>query len=432
MEIKFSDGSLELPENPAQAGDFLADMVRNHGRNTSGGRDLKWDEFVDLTQSPDVRPLLARTVQQLIREPLDPIMVITSLFEKVQAPMMGHQILTGAMGAFYAGDVGEHTAYPEVQFQIGGGTQVAYVGKSGIQASFTDEALRASTWDLMALHLREMNRALKRHKEQKAVSFLKELGTELFNNLTPETSLFGVTTGRGISMAANGTLIMDDLFQGMAHMSEEGFAPDVLLINPLFFYMFIQDPVMRNMMLAHGGGDYFNQWTGNPGPQDPWSNGSMGKLGPSRGNRITPGPGLRGQPEAGRVATGVAGREHGMTAAPPLPTSYFPWNFRVVVSPLVPFDKDTGSGDLLLLSSNDIGYLLVDEEPVQVEWRDEAVDKTMIKLRERYGFGLANEGQAVGVFKNVRLDRQYWDGTVQATGTISADIAADADLTSLF
>jgi len=67
----------------------------------------------------------------------------------------------------------------------------------------------------------------------------------------------------------------------MAHMAEEGFQPDVILLNPLFFYQFLQDPVLRNMMLAHGGGDYFTKWSGNPGPRDPWSNGSMGAQGPS-------------------------------------------------------------------------------------------------------------------------------------------------------
>jgi hypothetical protein len=220
---------------------------------------------------------------------------------------------------------------------------------------------------------------------------------------------------------------MDDLFTGMAHMSEEGFTPDILLMNPLFFYLFIQDPVMRNMMILHGGGSYFNNWTGQAGPLDPWSNGSMGAQGPSLGNRIVPG----GSP-AGGTATGIAGREHGMTAAPPMPTSYFPWPFRIVVSPLVPFDPVTKLGDIFLLSSGNIGYYLVDEDLTQVEWRDEDVEVQKVKLRERYGFAVAHEGQGVGVIKNVPLRRNYWDGTVHAhTLDVDSEIAPDSDLSAV-
>ena len=81
----------------------------------------------------------------------------------------------------------------------------------------------------MATNLRLMGAALVRHKEQKAVSFLRGLGTSLFDNEEPATSLFGVTTGRDITLAANGSLAMGDLLKGMAHMSEEGFMPDTLL-----------------------------------------------------------------------------------------------------------------------------------------------------------------------------------------------------------
>ena len=371
----------------------------------------------------EIRPLLQSSMEILIREPVEPMMHITGLYNRVAAKGLQTQVLAGAMGAVTAADIPEHGTYPEVMFQIGGALQTAWIGKSGIAVSFTDEALRYSTWDIMALNLRHMGRALVRHKEQKAVAFLRTLGTELFNNASPTTSLFGVCTGRGLDGLGNGSMTMDDLFKGMAHMDEEGFSPDVLLMNPQFFYLWLQDPLLRGMVLSHGGGQWFNQGTGMAGPLDPWSNGSMGAQGPSLGNKIVPG----GSPSGG-TATGIAGREHGMTAAPSVP-GYFPWPFRIVVSPLVPFDPTTKLGDIYLLSSGNIGFYLEDEAVRSVEWRDEAVDTVKVKFLERYGFAVAHEGQGVGVFKNVKLERNYWDGVLSAmTMNIDSEISPTASV----
>lgn len=433
MKLKLRDGSLDLPENKRQAARYVADMFLNSGRVADEDIQVDWEDMyrnislkhTDATTAPDIRPLLQSSLEILIREPVEPLMVITGLYNRVQARGLNTQVLAGAMGSVTAEDIPEHGTYPEVMFQIGGAMQTAYIGKSGIAASFTDEALLYSTWDIMALNMRLMGAALVRHKEQKAVSFLKTLGTELYNNASPSTSLFGVCTGRGLDMAANGSLRMDDLFKAMAHMAEEGFQPDVMLINPLFFYSFIQDPVMRTMMLAHGGGAWFRPWNGQEGPLDPWSNGGMGSQGPSLGNRIARGSSSPG----GGAATGIAGREHGMTAAPPLPAPYFPWPMQVVVSPFVPFDPESLLGDVYLLSSGNVGFHLVDEDPVTVEWRDENVDVVKMKIRERYGFAVAHEGQGVGVLKNVKLARNYWDGVVRAhTMDVDAEIAADATI----
>ncbi len=426
MKFKLRDGELALPTGEKEAASFIADLFSNQGRVPDQDKQIDWEDMYkiltpkrneDTVHSSEIRPLLQSSMEILIREPLEPLMIITGLFNRVQAKGLTTQVLAGALGgAVYAADVPEGGTYPENMFQIGGALQTAYIGKSGIQASFTDEALRYSTWDIFAMNLRMMGQALVRHKEKKASAFLSTLGTRLFDNADPTNSLFGVCTGRGLDMAANGSLTVDDLFKAMAHMAEEGFQPDVMLVNPLFFYQFLQDPVMRNMMLAHGGGEYFSKWGGVVGPRDPWSNGAMGAMGPTTGNKLVPSGAATGE-----TPTGIAGREHGMTSTFPMP-GYFPWSFRIVVSPLVPFDAETLLGDIYLLSSGNVGYFLVDEELTQVEWRDESVDIAKVKMRERYGFAIANEGQGVGVMKNVKLGRNYWDGTVKA---ISQEVIAE-------
>ena len=296
MAFKMTDGTrLELPNNKKAAARYVADMISNRGTLPDTEEMVTWNEFVnvispknrDAISSSEISPLLQQSMEILIREPVEPRMVITPLFSRVQAKGLNTQILTGAMGAVYASDVQESGTYPEVNFQMGGAVSTAYIGKSGIAASFTDEALRYSTFDIMAKNLELMGNAMVRHKEQKAVAFLKQLGTALFDNLQPSSSLYGVCSGRGVKedgagvpkLTANGSMTMENLMRGMAHMAEEGFSPDTLLMHPLFYYTFLQDPVLKTMMLAHGGGSIFNMYTGDPGSQDPWSNGALGGRG---------------------------------------------------------------------------------------------------------------------------------------------------------
>ena len=427
MSFKLIDGTeLQLPSNRKAAARYLADMIRNRGMLPDSEDRVNWETFAntispknqDLVRASEITPLLQESMEILIREPVEPNMVITPLFNRVQAQGLNTQILAGAMGAVYAGDVQEHGTYPEVNFQMGGAVSTAYIGKSGIAASFTDEALRYSTFDIMAKNLELMGNALVRHKEQKAVQFLKQLGTSLFDNLNPAQSIYGVTTGRGMNengnaLEGNGSLSMDNLMRAMAHMSEEGFTPNILLMHPLFYYSFIQDPVLRNMMLAHGGGSIFNPYTGDPGPLAPYSNGALGARGPSNGTRVVNprGTGTNGSAQSESI-TSVLERSQLMTSAPKLP-GYFPFNFQIIVSPLCPYDPEAELGDIFLLSGGNVGFHLVDEAPTTVEWRDENTETVKVKIRERYGFAVAHEGQGVGVFKNVKRAENLWDGTTK-------------------
>ena len=221
MKFNLKDGgSVELPDERKAATRFVTDLFRNQGRCEDEGVAMEWEDMYkllsprhqnDAITSANIRPLLQSSMEVLIREPVEPLMVITGLFTRVVAKGLSTQVLAGAVGAVTAADIPEHGTYPETMFQLGGGMQTAWIGKSGLAASFTDEALRYSTWDIMAMNLRLMGAAMVRHKEQKAVSFLRELGTELFNNSSPTTSMFGVCTGRDLAMQPNGTMTMDDL-----------------------------------------------------------------------------------------------------------------------------------------------------------------------------------------------------------------------------
>jgi hypothetical protein len=432
MSFRLKSGrELELPTNEKQAARYLADMITHRGELPDSDESVEWEDFAETLLSKDtqttseLQPLLEQSVELIIREPIEPMLVITGLYNPVRSKGLSTRVLAGALGAVYAQDVQEHGTYPEVSIQVGGAVQTAWIGKSGIAASFTDEALRYTTWDILAMNLRLMGAAMARLKEQKAVSFLTSLGTTLFDNATPANSLFGVCTGRDITLNANGTMTMDDLMRGYAHMTEEGFPPSIILVHPMTYFMWLRDPVMRLMMLNFGGGEMFNPWSGNTGPRSNWSNGSMGAMGPSTGHKLVPGGSASGE-----SATGLTGRSQLANSGPNVP-GYFPFSMSVMASPFVPYDPETNLCDVYLLSAGNVGFYMIDEDLQQVQWRDEDVEAVKVKLRERYGFAVAHEGQGVGVYKNVYTGRNYFDETVSGTAVSPSAITSTATISPL-
>ena len=127
--LKLIDGTeLALPSNKKAASRYLADMIRNNGQLVDSEQKVSWKAFAetispknkDMVKASEITPLLQTAMEILIREPVEPNAIITPLFTRIQAQGLNTQILMGAMGAVYAGDVQELGTYPEVNFQMGG------------------------------------------------------------------------------------------------------------------------------------------------------------------------------------------------------------------------------------------------------------------------------------------------------------------------
>jgi hypothetical protein len=182
-----------------------------------------------------------------------------------------------------------------------------------------------------------------------------------------------------------------------AQILNQGFVANTLLLHPLSWVMFVKDPTLRAFALANGGGTFFAGWNGSPAGQAPWQNGPQGKLGMGMGQNIVP-----GSAASGDVATALTGYSQTISSSPQLP-SYFNVPFRILVSPLVPFDPRRKLTNIFMFDASELGALIVSEEVTTEEWTDPARDIRKIKLRERYGIGIFNEGQAIAVAKNVHV-----------------------------
>lgn len=371
----------------------------------------------DALSVPNAPMLMPKVISNIVKEAQEPLLVGTSLLQRINYSY-GQTITFPAVGALVAADIAEGQEYPERSLQMGGSTVTANIGKSGVAVKVTDEMIRYSQFDVIGMHLRAAGRALARHKEIKIFNLIRAMGVPVFDNLNPTRSIKGVCTGRDLSGAGNGSVTMDDLFDAYAQIITQGFFPNTLLMHPLTWVMFVKDATLRAFVMQNGGGTFFATWTGNPAARAPWDNSGQGGLGMSSGQDIMPGGNA-----AGMTPTSLLGYPQTLNSGPVLP-SYFNVPFRIIVSPFVHYDPRRKLTDIYMFDASELGVLIVDEEVMTEEFDDPRVDIRKIKLRERYGLGVLNEGKAIATLKNVHVVPNEVVLPAQANIDISGGIAA--------
>lgn len=395
------------------------DYIWKHGgRQPDSGGTIGLTDILATTNASIFFP---QVVENIIKEAAEPLLVGTSLLTRINYKY-GQTITFPAVGALEAADIAESEEYPERTLQIGGGTVTCKIGKSGLAVKVTDEMIRYSQWDVIGMHLRAAGRALARHKEKKIFNMIQAFGVRVFDNANPARSQYGVTHGRNLQGQANGSLVVDDIFDAYASVLLQGYNPNTLLMHPLTWVMWIKDPTLRAFALANGGGVFFATWTGSPSQRAPWDASSQGSQGYTAGQTITPQLTPTGQAVPHSVtATPTLSYPQTITSAPVLP-SYANLPLAIIVSPFVPFDARSRLTDVFLFDRNELGAVVVDEDPNTGQWEDPARDIVKIKIRERYGVTVFAEGRSIARIANVRVVPNEIVLPPQATIDISSTI----------
>lgn len=370
----------------------------------------------DALSVPNAPLMMPKVISNIVKEAAEPLLVGTSLLQRIDY-QYGQTITFPAVGALQAADIAEGMEYPERSVQMGGSTVTASIGKSGLAVKVTEEMIRYSQFDVIGIHLRAAGRALARHKEQKIFDYIRSMGVCVFDNVSPTASLKGVTTGRSLDGSGNGSVTMDDIFDAFAQVITQGFMPNTLLMHPLTWTMFVKDATLRAFVLASGGGTFFATWTGNPAGRAPWG-ADQNKMGVSGGQLITP-----ASAASGDAASSLYSYPQTLNSGPVLP-SYLNVPFRIIVSPFVPYDPRKKLTDIYMFDSSELGALIVDEDVMTEEFDDPRVDIRKIKLRERYGIGIFNEGKAIATLKNVHVVPNEIVLPAQANIDVSGSVAA--------
>lgn len=343
------------------------------------------DELLHDAMTPnDVPMLMPKIVSQIVREAVEPMQVLTPMLAEIR--YSGPSITFPSVGGMSAADIGPGMRYPSRELDFGG-TIVANIGKSGLKVHFTDEVIRYSVFDVVGLHLRAAGRALQRHKEQKVADLVLNLGQTSFDN-SGGTSLHGYTQGRDINLNGNHTITIDDIFVMYADLFNAGFIPNTFIVNPIGWLIFARHSTLRAWAFQNGQAPIFRTAEGKPGNIGP---GGV-NLGPSGGSGST----YRNINQS--------------TAYTPYPNELFPANLSMVVSPWVTFNSTTNVTDIILLDRSELGVLVTDQPPITEKWDDPARDIQTIKIMERYGLAINNEGEGIVIAKDVSTAKGFdWE-----------------------
>lgn len=350
----------------------------------------------DALSHSDAPRFFPTTVENIVRESIEPYLVGTNFLTRLSYKAGQLISIPSVMGGMYAADIDEGMEYPERSLNFGPGLKIADIGKSGLAFKITEEMRRYSQYDIVGMLLREAAKAMARHKEQKIWNMISKHGIVTHDNLTPANSVFGTTTGRGITGAANGSLLLDNIYEAYGQVLLNGFNVNTIVIHPLTFTMFMTDPVMRSVCLATGN---MSQWVNGPAGflnKDPFAKGALGARGPVTTSGTHP------NALSGNYTALNQYNFNGTGGGFNLP-GYGGVSLNIQVSPHVPYNPVSRLTDIYMFEAGSIGALIVDEEVTMDEVPDKLRDITKVKLRERYMIAPLNDGKAGCVIKNVKV-----------------------------
>ena len=222
----------------------LHSLFKNNGRDITG----EVMSIKDTLATPNIATIMKRVIEEVVLEGIEPNLIGQSLLQRIEfnGPYVT-EVKFRTLGAIDVGDISmaEGQEYPEFSTTNGGGQVSAIIGKYGLAVRITEEMLNNNQWDVVGYTLRELGKAMARAREENIFNVINNAGVVVFDNLHPNQSLLGRTTGRDLSGAGNGSFTADDMYDMYASTLERGFTPDVILCHPLAWATFAKDPVLR-------------------------------------------------------------------------------------------------------------------------------------------------------------------------------------------
>lgn len=327
-----------------------------------GGEEGASASFSEMLASPSAAVLIPKVVVGAMRQAAEPLYIGSKLLQKVRFKGQGNSMIFPSIGVMRAFDVAESQEIPEdtIDWQTHETPEVR-IGKSGVRVRFTEEMISDSQWDIVSMLIKEAGRAMARHKEQKIFLNFSKYGHTVFNNLdaNPEAH----TSGLDVDGNKNGTMSAEDFLDVIIAVMGNEYTPTDILMHPLAWTVFARNELTGALAAAP-----YDQYPHKGAPK------SMA-LGPES----------------------IAGR--------------LPFAFNVQLSPFIPLDKKNKRFDMYVVDRNNIGVLLEKEGLSTEQFNEPARDIRNLKIKERYGIGILNEGKAVSVAKNISMVKSYNEPT---------------------
>lgn len=259
-----------------------------------------------------------------------------------------------------------------------------------------------------------------------ASKLINDMGVTLFDNRTPTTTIdpdnYGAMSGRDITGAFNGSMTLNDIMDMYAWLTMRGFEPNTLLLHPLAWKLFACDPDIREIVLKGGTLASNRMPNGTYSPGWGTSHEGLGLRTTATGAGVATG---YGEPAAGPNpkigANAWVSTLNPLAATFNIAPSYLPTPLKVLVTPFTQYTKGAAtisSGtptvnktypttNVVMLDANACG-ILVQRNPVQTEeYDDPARDIRAMKIMEKYGFALLEQGKSIVVARDVVIAKNY-------------------------
>jgi len=374
-------------------------------------------QIKDLLTTEDIQRFVPQVVVKILYEAREPLMMVSTLFDTVRMER-GQTIQIGAIGALTIHEIPESGEYKPSDLQMDSGNMVGLsVRKFGCLLQFTDETIEDSQWDVIGLWLRAAGRAFARNREKKASQLLVQLGEVVFDNADATNAFYGATSGRNIAGATNGTMTANDLFDCFAYLAQRGFTPDTVLMHPLAWAMWATDPELKEIVLMNGQLTSRQMWQGGTDPGWATQLSGLGKR--TKGTGLWPGVVDPSNPPTGstyKIGSFSGTRQlSALGATFQSNPTFLPRPLNVLVTPFLPFSNSAKVGSstglssttIVVLDSSSVGAFLEKTALSMEEFRDPMRDTRNMKLRERWGMAIYEQGKGLAIAKNIIVAKNY-------------------------
>ena len=119
------------------------------------------------------------------------------------------------------------------------------------------------------------------------------------------------------------------------------------------------------------------------------------------GSQVHPWGAVQGTPGFAGLASTNAGQK--MVMRPEDVQGRLPVPLTVDFSPFVHFDKVQKRFDMYCIDRSEVGVIVQKEEMSTENWTDPERDIRSLKVKERYGVGIINNGRAITVSRNIAV-----------------------------
>lgn len=382
----------KAPEVASKTFDMMERMVRNINGDYSHGRTT----IRETITSTDTVSLIPKVIEGQLREAADPELLASKFMNTIHVEGGNNSAVyvVPIIGEMVAQEVSEDGRYPESSLDQGTIEErklEVRVKKIGLKVRITEEAITDSSWDVLGINVRAMGRAMARYKEQWCFDSFSNHGTIIFDNNLREQMPEAGTRGRAQDGTFNDTLTVEDFLDLVLGMMANDMNPTDVIMHPLAWVVFAQNGMVGNgMTFGALNGMGVHQWGQTQGT--PGFAGMTPDMGPQK-----------------------------FIMSPDQVQNRLPMPIAVQFSPFVHFDKREKKFDMYVLDRNNVGVIVEKEGLGTDRWQDPERDLQMLKVKERYGVGILNNGRGITVARNIAVAPTY---PVPPRVTIDTDLSA--------